>query len=138
MCIHLLIVLLQHMMIPNRRGFSFGAMLATNGRQVKHDASAARGMTGGAGLNMTNRGLFEFIHIASERTAKDQLYNRGVSKDDPWLVCALVENVIPDLASCNRFGPGQRESLVTWLANHKDTLRQAGLWDIVQSAGFAS
>jgi hypothetical protein len=127
---------LQRMMVLHRRGLSFGEIVTTNGRQVKHTASPNHGTSGGVGANRAYPGLFEFIHIAGERDAQDRLFNRRVSKDDPWLVCALAEMVVPDLALCNSWRAGQKESLVTWLSNNKMVLQKAGLWGNVKKAGF--
>lgn len=134
---HIGATLTTRMMVPNRCGLSFGEIVTTNGRQVKHNASTNHGMSGGVGANRANPSLFEFVHIAGERNAQDRLFNRGVSKDDPWLVCALVEMVVPDLALCNQWQAGQKESLVTWVANHKNLLVETELWQGVKKAGFA-
>ncbi|GAQ90861.1 hypothetical protein KFL_006930090 [Klebsormidium nitens] len=128
----------KHMMKADIRGISFGHKVLTNGRQDKTSASSWRGMSGGVEGNMAHRGCFEGVHIQGNLDVKEFVYNRAVSKDEPYLVCLYVDYVLPSLAGWKQWPyPGQEASLRRWLEFHRELLQQQGLWAKVEAAGFA-
>eukprot|EP00243_Klebsormidium_subtile_P003784 TRINITY_DN17391_c0_g1_i1.p1 TRINITY_DN17391_c0_g1~~TRINITY_DN17391_c0_g1_i1.p1 ORF type:complete len:459 (-),score=78.57 TRINITY_DN17391_c0_g1_i1:492-1868(-) len=128
----------RHMLKGDIRGISFGHKVLTNGRQDKTSASSWRGLSGGVEGNMAHRGCFEGVHISGNLDVKEFVFNRAVSKDEPYLVCVYVDYVLPSLAGLKEWPyPGQEASLRRWLENHKVLLQQQGLWGKVEAAGFA-
>lgn len=81
--------------------------------------------------------IFEFVHAAWGADTRERSYNRGVSKDAPFLVCTLVDKVLPKFAGHVFNDRRQEIALRGWVKMNRATLERASLWGKVVTAGFA-
>ncbi|GAQ93049.1 hypothetical protein KFL_012710020 [Klebsormidium nitens] len=129
---------------PLRKSMSFGELISTNSQTVKHTASTAYGSSGGPGMALTKEDgqpegcpcAFEFVHAAWGADTRERSYNRGVSKDAPFLVCTLADKIIPKFAGHQFADRRQEQSIRGWVKLNRPIIEQAHLWAKVVAAGF--